>query len=96
MALDNTNSDKIPLVFNDQRTKEKIDLHLRDINDEITADDIANIKTDVTPNTPGSETAAEKEATDHLQKKRMEEKKNHEDGNNSSNINSSWNILDEQ
>ena len=92
MATDNN---KNPLVFTDQRTKEKMDLHLRDINDEITDEDIANIKTDVTPNTAAVDQAADIEAEEHLKKKEKEERGNKDDGNNSSNIKTSWNMLDE-
>ena len=90
-----TDDKKNPLVFTDKRTKDKMDLHLRDINDEITEEDIANIKTDVTPNTANAVEAADMEAEKSLQKKEKEERGNKDDGNNSNNIKTSWNILDE-
>ena len=90
-----TDDKKNPLVFTDQRTKDKMDLHLRDINDEITEEDIANIKTDVTPNTAAADEAADLEAEEHLKKKEKEQRGKIDDGNNSSNIKTSWNIIDE-
>lgn len=95
MAFDNNKEEKKTLIFTDKRTKEKVDKHLSDINDEITADDIANIKTDVTPNTPNLETDADKEAEDHLEKMKKEKFAKKDDGNNSNSIGTSWNIIDE-
>ena len=81
--------------FKDKRTKDKIDLHLRDINDKITEKDIENVKTDVTLITDDSSTDEEAvhEADDMLSKKEREDK-NKEDGNNSNNVQTPWNMLD--
>ena len=95
MNTDNNNDTNKPLVFTDKRTKEKMDLHMSDINDQITEDDIANIITDVTPNTPDTNTTAENEVTANIERMKTAEKGNHHDGNNSNNIGTSWNILDE-
>ncbi|MEJ7627820.1 MAG: hypothetical protein WKF35_13225 [Ferruginibacter sp.] len=81
-------------VFNDKNTRDKIDLHLRDINDEISEEDIANVKTDVTPDITESEIDAVAEA-DHIVEEHIheDEKKDNEDGNNSNTVESSWDIL---
>lgn len=81
-------------VFTDERTRNKIDLHLRDINDEITDKDIANVKTDVTVLTNEEDHSIENEATKELESIKKEDKNNREDGNNSNSIESPWNILD--
>lgn len=80
-------------VFKDQRTRKKIDLHLRDINDKITEIDIANVQTDVTTNLYDNDPEAEKEVTDMLKHKQEEDKNNREDGNNSNRVESSWDVL---
>lgn len=83
--------------FKDKRTKDKIDLHLRDINDEITEKDIENVQTDVTVNntnaTNDSDNDASQEAEDILKRKQKEEK-NKEDENNSNSVETPWNMLD--
>lgn len=81
--------------FKDQRTKDKIDLHLRDINDEITEKDIENVQTDVTVNMDEASTDddAVHEADEILSKKEREDK-DEEDGNNSNSVQTPWNMLD--
>lgn len=85
-------------VFTDKRTKDKIDLHLRDINDKITKEDIENVQTDVTLNYQPDileDKEAAHEADEILKKKQLEEKeKEKEDGNNSNSIETPWNMLD--
>lgn len=39
------------MIFRDEKTRLKMEKHMSDMNDEITEEDIANVKTDVTPNT---------------------------------------------
>ncbi len=39
------------MIFKDENTKKRVDKHMSDPLDQITEDDIANVKTDVTPNT---------------------------------------------
>ena len=95
MAQENNNESGKPLIFKDKRTKAKIDRHLSDINDEITEADIASIKTDVTPNTPVAEEQADKETSEHLKSLERKEKNIFEDGNNTNNVDSSWDLLDE-
>ncbi|MEO6538247.1 MAG: hypothetical protein ABIT07_07010 [Ferruginibacter sp.] len=94
MAQENNNESGKPLIFKDKRTKAKIDRHLSDINDEISEADIASVKTDVTPNTPVTEDEADKEASEHLKSLENKEKDKFEDGNNTNDVDSSWNILD--
>ena len=82
--------------FKDKRTKDKIDLHLRDINDEITEKDIENVQTDVTVNIDDSETSdadAAREADKMLEKKKKQEK-DKGDENNSNSVETPWNMLD--
>lgn len=82
-------------VFTDKRTKDKIDLHLRDINDQITEEDIENVQTDVTGGSLGSaeDTEAARVAAEILvEKKRKDRSK--EDENNSNSVVTPWNILD--
>jgi len=82
-------------IFSDKRTKDKIDLHLRDINDEITEQDIENVKTDVTAEgLIEEEDVASKLEAEHMLEKKIEEDKNKEDGNNSNSVQSPWNIMD--
>jgi len=78
--------------FKDKKTSNKIALHLSDINDQITENDIANVKTDVTPNSDEADIEAEIEAANILSKK-LQEDKDREDGNNSNDIESSWDVL---
>lgn len=82
-------------VFTDSRTRNKIDLHLRDINDEITENDIANVKTDVTANSE-DDPDTQNEVNDILIRKRKEDKDdktNDIDGNSSNSIETPWNVL---
>lgn len=80
--------------FKDQRTKDKIDLHLRDINDEITEKDIENVQTDVTGSAEDTiDEVAAHEADEILAKKKKSDK-NEEDENNSNNVETPWNMLD--
>ncbi len=39
------------MIFKDVDTKKRVDKHMSDPHDQITEEDIANVKTDVTPNT---------------------------------------------
>ena len=39
------------MIFKDEDTKKRVDKHMSDPHDQITEEDIANVKTDVTPNT---------------------------------------------
>jgi hypothetical protein len=89
MALSNQH------IFKDKRTKKKIDLHLSDINDEITEKDISNVQTDVTVNISEHDVEAETEADNMLHKKQEEDqdKDKREDGNNSNSVDSSWDLL---
>jgi len=79
-------------VFTDKRTKDKIDLHLRDINDKITEEDIENVQTDVTKGAE-DDVDASREADKIISKKQKEEK-DKEDGNNSNSVETPWNMLD--
>lgn len=83
-------------IFTDERTRSKIDLHLRDINDEITENDIANIKTDVTMLNSDEDDTVTNEASDMVNKIKIKDEKNHTDGNNSNDVESSWNVLGER
>lgn len=83
-------------IFTDERTRSKIDLHLRDINDEITENDIANIKTDVTMLNSDEDDTVTNEASDMVNKIKIKDEKNHTDGNNSNDVDSSWNVLGER
>jgi len=83
-------------VFKDAKTRKKIDLHLSDINDEISENDIASIKTDVTPTSTETDMVADAEATALFKKKQAEDKandENDEDGNNTNSVDSSWDVL---
>jgi hypothetical protein len=90
MAIDKTNE---PKVFTDDRTKKKIDKHLSDINDKISDQDIANVKTDVTPTTPDTDTEAEIEVSEIVEQIKKD-KGDKETGSNSNNIQTPWNIMD--
>ncbi len=79
-------------VFKDKRTKEKIDLHLRDINDEITEKDIENVQTDVTG--MEAEDVEAKQEADHILEKKKHDDKSREDNNNSNSVQTPWNMLD--
>jgi hypothetical protein len=93
MAEENKIDPNKQQVFQDKATKKKIDLHLRDIKDEISESDIANVKTDVTPNSYETDMEAINEADALLKKKEEDSKKKDEDGNNSNDIETPWNIL---
>ncbi len=47
----NNSNSKTHQIFKDESTHEKIHRHLSDINDQITDQDILNIKTEMTPAT---------------------------------------------
>lgn len=84
-------------VFTDKRTKDKIDLHLRDINDKITEEDIENVQTDVTATSEEGSYSIDREAAEEAGKileKKQREEKDKEDGNNSNSIETPWNMLD--
>lgn len=67
----------------DEKTKDKIHRHLNDINDQISEDDIRNVKT-------GDYEEVKKEV---LEDEENSEKK---DGNNSNDINTVWNTLTDE
>lgn len=48
----NAYTDQIQDLFSDKKTKKKIDLHLSDINDTISDDDIKNVITDISSSAP--------------------------------------------
>ncbi len=79
--------------FTDKRTKDKIDLHLRDINDKITEQDIQNVQTDITHLGASVDEDAVHEADEILSKKQKEDNSK-EDENNSNSVQTPWNMLD--
>lgn len=80
-------------VFTDEVTKRKIQRHLSDINDQITEEDIENVKTDVTPNSNNTEAidGANRLYSEEVKK----ERRNKSDGNNTNSVQTPWKIIDE-
>ncbi|MDB5203908.1 MAG: hypothetical protein JWQ27_3317 [Ferruginibacter sp.] len=80
---------QITEIFTDDDTHRKIQEHLSNPNDTITEEDIKNIKTDMT--LVSQETADARYTTNP----EVSADPSKVDGNNSNEIDSTWNILDE-
>ncbi len=87
----NATANQMPFLFSDEKTKVKIRKHLTDIDDVISEEDIRNIKTDI------SDKDAKPENVDTIPDEPSTEakkEKDKEDGNNSNDIGTVWNVID--